>query len=125
MIKDEKLRKICFLAIIIGLTGMIAIGQICGPEKVPIGHITDKKIGLNIETSGTISAFSVNKDNHIFIDLKDDSGAISMVMFERTARGQKEVYNLSKGRNVTVIGKVALYKSELEIQADSIKPTVP
>ncbi len=120
MITDEKLKKICLVAMILGLAGMIAIGALIKPETLKVSQITQSKIGSIIEAQGTIASYSINKDNHIFFDLADGTGSISTVMFERTARGQKDVYNLKNGDNVTVTGKIALYQQELEIQADSI-----
>ncbi len=42
-------------------------------------------------------------------------------MFERDARRTADVYALADQMNVSVTGKISLYKSEFEVIASSIK----
>lgn len=120
MITDEQIQKIALAMAVIGIAGIVAVSQLTGPEKLAVNAVTDNKIGRVVELSGTIASY-FSKDGHVFIDLQDETGIVQIVMFERTARGQKEVYELKKGDNVTVTGKVLLYRSEIEVQADAIK----
>jgi exonuclease VII large subunit len=119
MISDSQIKKISFAIAIIGIIGVVVASNFTGPETIELKDLDDDKIGHIIEVSGMIASFSTS-DGHIFIDLTDGQNKIPVVMFERTARGQKEVYSLVKGMNVTVKGKVLLYKNEIEIQADTI-----
>lgn len=120
MITDEQIRKISFAIAVIGVAGIVLIGQYAVPEKITANMLTDEKIGKLVEISGTV--FSVfSKDGNVFLGVADASGNVSVVMFERTARTQKSVYDLKKGDDVTVTGKVLLYRSELEVQADKIE----
>jgi DNA/RNA endonuclease YhcR with UshA esterase domain len=65
------------------------------------------------------TALSVSESNgNIFIKLSDGTGNLTVVMFERTARGI-EIPN--EGDNITVTGQVNTYKGEVEIIANSIK----
>jgi len=52
--------------------------------------------------------------------LGDETGNISVVMFERTARGQV-LPLLAEGDSAVVEGQVNIYKSEPEIIATSIR----
>jgi DNA/RNA endonuclease YhcR with UshA esterase domain len=119
MITDEKLRKICLVFIIIGLVGMVLFSQYSTPTAKRINEIGEEHVGKSIQVSGKISSISVNEGN-IFIDMSEGSDTITIIMFERTARTQKESYNLSENQSITVFGKVSLYKEELEIVADKI-----
>lgn len=120
MITDEQIRKISFAIAVIGVAGIVLIGQYAVPEKITANMLTDEKIGKLVKISGTV--FSVfSKDGNVFLGVADASGNVSVVMFERTARTQKSVYDLKKGDDVTVTGKVLLYRSELEVQADKIE----
>lgn len=120
MISDSQLRKIAFVFAIIGIAGIVAVAQFSKPEQVKAAEINEAMLGSIVELAGR-AANLTEKDGHIFMDVADDSGSIKVVMFERTARTQKGVYVLKKGDNVTVTGKVLLYKGELEVQADEIR----
>ncbi len=123
MITDEQIRKISLVIAVIGIIGIAAFGQSAKPEKLAAANMTEETLGRVVEISGTIASYSTNDDGHVFITLADGTGKAKIVMFERTARTQKGVYDLRKGDNVIVKGKAALYRSELEIQADSIERT--
>ncbi|GEM_PF-542769 len=120
MITDEQIRRIALAMAIIGIAGIAVIGQYTGPEKLKANAVTDDKIGRLAEISGTVASY-FSKDGHVFIDLKDETGTLQVIMFERTARDQKDVYGLKNGDNVTATGKILLYKSEIEMQADKIE----
>ena len=117
MITDEQIRRIALAMAIIGVAGIAVISQYTGPEKLKANAVTNNKIGR----LAIASYFS--KDGNVFIDLQDETGTLQVVMFERTARNQKEVYGLKKGDNITATGKILLYKSEIEMQADKIEKT--
>ena len=120
MLTDKQIQRICLVIAIIGVIGIAMIGN-SEPRKVKIGEVTENSIGQIVEVSGTIYSYST-KDGHIFIQLGDDTGRVNIVMFEQTARTQKGVYNITKGMNATISGKVLLYRNELELQADIIEP---
>ena len=120
MITDEQLQKMSLVLAIIGIIGIVIVSLYTEPEKLEISKITEDKLGRIVQASGTITSF-FTKDGHVFIDLQDTSGTVQVIIFERTARNQKDAYNLKKSDNVTVIGKVLLYKSKIEIQADKIE----
>jgi len=122
MITDEQIRRIALAMAIIGVAGIAVISQYTGPEKLKANAVTNNKIGRLAEVSGTIASY-FSKDGNVFIDLQDETGTLQVVMFERTARNQKEVYGLKKGDNITATGKILLYKSEIEMQADKIEKT--
>ncbi len=124
MITDEQIRKVALVMAIVGVAGIVVISQYTGPEKLKANAVTEGKIGRLVEISGMIASY-FSKDGHVFIDLQDETGLVQIVMFERTARGQKGVYELKKGDDVTVTGKVLLYKSEIEVQADKIEIVQP
>ena len=120
MITDNQIKRISFIIAVIGILGIAIASQFIDAEKLGIKDIDDSKLGRIVEVNGTISSYST-KDGHVFIDLTDGQNKVQVVMFERTARNQKSVYDLKKEYNVTVTGKVLLYHSDLEIQADIIK----
>lgn len=120
MITDEQIRKASLVIAIAGIAGMFAISLLSMPEKLKATKITEEKIGKLVETEGTVSSFS-SRDGHVFVELADETGSIKIVMFERTARSQPDVYGIKEGQRAAAMGKVALYRSDIEIQADRIE----
>jgi exonuclease VII large subunit len=123
MITDDQIKKISFAIAVVGIAGIAIVSQFAGAEKVSLRDLDEGKLGKVVEVMGTIAAFS-EKDGHVFLDITDGQNKLPVVMFERTARSQKNVYSMAKGDNVTVTGKVLLYKNELEIQAETIKKDI-
>lgn len=121
MISDEKLKKICLAVAIIGIVGLVIFTYSLEPVTIRAGEVTDRDIGRYVQIDGQIKALSIN-DGNIFIDFVDETGEIKIIMFERDARG-KDIYDLKTG-NITVIGKIILYKSQLEIQAEKIEEII-
>jgi len=120
MISDEKISKICLIIAVVGAAGIGLASIYHAPEEMAIGMIGEEDLGKMVKISGSIMSFSTTNGN-IFIRLGDKGGNISVVMFERTARDQKYFYELKKGDNITVSGKVSLYKTDLEVLAETIK----
>lgn len=117
MISDKNLGKLSLLAAIIGIVMIYVATIIAGPLAMKIGDITDRDAGKNVVVNGTVTSYNVNNGN-IFIRLSDDTGNITVVMFEREARGQPK---LNSDDIIVVEGQVNIYKSELEIIAKSIR----
>jgi len=117
---DKTLVRISLGISLIGVLGLFLFVQTIEPLNVEVSRIDDSMIGKSVEVSGNIDSFSV-KEGNVFLTIDDGTGKISVVMFERDARRNSGVYSLKEGGNVTVSGKIALYRSELEIIADSIE----
>lgn len=118
MIDDENLKRISLILAVIGIIMIYVVTLFIEPQQVSIKDLTENDVGKNVVVNGTIISYSINNEN-IFIKLTDGTGNITVVMFERTARGQL-VYDMKEGGFVSVAGKVNIYKSELEIVANSI-----
>lgn len=119
MISDEKLVKISLLIAILGVAMIYLSIALIGPQSIVIGDISKNDTGKQVTLSGTINSYGAANGN-IFITLGDVTGNITVVMFERTARGQKEVYELKENELITVDGQINVYKNELEIIANKI-----
>ena len=117
MITDDRLRKLCALLAIVGVAGIVIISSLPG-EILAVREITRSRIGQIVTVSGAASAASL-RNGTLFITLADDTGSIAVVMFERTSRGQA-LSTIGIGSNLTVTGKITLYRGELEVVADRI-----
>jgi len=119
MITDKQLMKVCIVIAIVGFAFLFVVLQFITPESIKIKDINEKMIGRIATINGTVNSFS-EKDGNIFIKLGDDTGNITVVMFQSDAKNFN-FGNLKKSGRVSVTGKVSLYKSELEVVAISIK----
>ena len=119
MITDKQLMKVCIVIAILGFAFLFVVSQFITPEGIKIKDIDDKMIGRIATINGTVNSFS-EKDGNIFINLGDDTGNITVVMFQSDAK-RFDLSMLKKSSNILVIGKISLYKSELEIIADSMQ----
>lgn len=117
MLSDSQLMKLCLTMSVIGIIALFFIIQSIEPLELSVPEITQAYVGREVITSGDISSFAVN-DGNIFIDLVDVNSTISVIMFKKDA---DVAYAFKKGDKVSIIGKVAIYRNELEIIASSIK----
>ncbi|MBI3190872.1 exodeoxyribonuclease VII large subunit [archaeon] len=76
-------------------------------------EIRDDMIGKAVTLSGTVYSIS-EKNGNIFLNLYDGTGNIDVVAFRTSV-------SVTKGQNVTVSGKVAVYNNKLEVIANEIK----
>lgn len=83
------------------------------PQKYEIMEIRDDMIGKAVTLSGTVYSIS-EKNGNIFLNLYDGTGNIDVVAFRTSV-------SVTKGQNVTVSGKVAVYNNKLEVIANEIK----
>ena len=89
-----------------------------------ISRITGDFLGRTVSVSGYLASNPyIHEDGHIFLDLKEGTGKIDVVFFEREAVKNPILRTLMKGDNVTVSGKVNEYQNALEIVGTSIKKT--
>lgn len=116
MISDRTLMRISLIMAITGIIALFFITQSLETLEIRINDINDKIAGRNVIVHGTITDF-VEKDGNTFLTLENDS-RIGAVVFEKDARNVK---NLSVGMNVTVIGKVTIYKGNVELSVKTIE----
>lgn len=116
MISDKTLMKLSLAMSVIGIIALFFITQMIEPLETHIDDISDAMAGRNIVVHGTVDSLAENNGN-VFIELRNNS-KISVVLFEKDAGNVK---NLGVGMNVTVIGKLSVYKGSLEIVVGSVE----
>lgn len=119
MISDKSLIHIAFALAIIGIIGLFIVTQFIGPAEMKIGKITASEAGQIAKIRGVVDSY-YTKDGNVFLDV-NDSSTIAVIMFQSVAKNNPAVYSIQKGDNVTIEGKIQLYKNELEIVANSVK----
>lgn len=118
-ISDKKLTYISLLVSVAGLIMLVLITTSIEPKEIAISQISGELSGQDVDVRGiVISVFSENGNIHLMLG---DSAKIRVVMFSSDAEKQPWVYDIQKGDRISVIGKVQIYRNELEILAKTMK----
>jgi exonuclease VII large subunit len=108
--------KISIITAVIGIITLFLLTQVFKEKTV---KIEDLKIGQIERISGMITSAYVSKNMHVFLKVADNTGEISVVIFENY--NIDEAYDLEVGDEVSILGRVDEYKGETELIAKEIK----
>jgi hypothetical protein len=89
------------------------------PSCVNISSLRETDVGKIYYLSGSIESVFVKNDT-AFIQMSEQDKKINVVMFSDVLEKNPIVYDISRGENVTMKGKVQMYKGALEIIAFGI-----
>ena len=113
----EKHVAVASLLLAIAGTGLLFLfNQAIEPKEIVIGEIEKANVGERIRVGAKID-WALEKDNYLLLTL-DDGSKIKAIHF---GPSQEERQIAKPGSFVEVVGKVQLYKNELEIIAEEIK----
>jgi exonuclease VII large subunit len=108
--------KIAIAVAIIGVTALFFLVRYNSQNTVKISEL---KQGQIERITGMINSVYVSKDGHVFLNVADTSGELSVVVFKNS--NIDEAYDLEVGDEISVLGRVEEYKGKLEIIAKEIK----
>lgn len=127
-ITDGKIFKIALITALIGIIGMIVFAGDISPKEVAIEDIDNGMIDEKVAISGVIESVKLSSSGKsYFLTLADNTGKISIIIFESTiVEFQEEGIDISsfKNKKVKVTGTLTQYKSTMELildNANSIK----
>ena len=106
------LLKIALVWTLVGIFILISVAIFAEPPELKINEL-EQHLGKNVIVFGVVESASY-KEKVSFIDLADETGKISVVIFEQL---EKRVFDDDV---IAVRGKVAEYKGELEIIAEEL-----
>lgn len=106
------LEKFSLILSVIGVIILVFLSQNLEPKQKKISEINSKMLEGYVKINGNLASIK-NLDGMQILKVEDDTGSISVVVFEKT--------NLSTGMQIEVIGKVTRYRGSLEIEAQKIK----
>ena len=117
--REKDLRNLAVFCSVLGLVMLFYISGNLELERTDIGDITARDVGGAVEVCGRISTRFVSKSDNIFLDLRDETGRIKVVIFSNTAGNLKrfgiDAYGLTEGDEVCVAGNIDDYEGEIEI----------
>ena len=106
------LLKLALIWSIVGIFILLCVAVLTEPPEVKISEL-----GQYLDKMVVVSGFvqdATYKEKVSFIDLSDGTDWITVVVFDKM---EKRIY---EGDQISVRGKVSLYKGKLEIIADEI-----
>lgn len=112
MISDSSLKKLSLVISLIGIVALFLFTQFVEPKRVSISEITDEMIGQRMLVNGTVKSLSEKGSNTFFTI--DDGAQIKAVIFNKK-------FELSENQDILAIGRIELYRNELEIIIEEIK----
>ncbi len=119
--EESGLLKLSLACSLLGLLSIFLVSGQVSENALEIGGVTGDMTGVAAKVCGNITYKHVSKNNHLFFRLTDETGTISVVVFNGTARGMTgNPYSLKEGDNICALGKVGMYKGSVEILADSL-----
>lgn len=111
---DEKtLLKAALVCSIVGIFIIFIFADKLEPSLVNISDVSESFIDQDVKIRGTIVSSRITSSVLMF-DIKDETGAIKVVAFD------KEDFESGESQIVEVLGKVTEYKGVLEIEAKKI-----
>jgi RecJ-like exonuclease len=93
------------------------------PASFAIGELKSADVGKTVAVSGTVAETS-NFSAGFKVKLADDSGAVSVVLFEIVWDGLKAPNDVNVGAALSVTGKLNEYKDALEIAPASSEAVI-
>ena len=119
--EESGLLKLSLACSLLGLLSIFLVSGQVSENALEIGSVTGDMTGVAAKVCGNVTYKHVSKNNHLFFRLTDETGTISVVVFNDTARGMTgNPYSLEEGDNICALGKVGMYKGSVEILADSL-----
>ncbi|MFB6089125.1 MAG: exodeoxyribonuclease VII large subunit [Candidatus Aenigmatarchaeota archaeon] len=114
--EDKNLLIICLIISIIGLVTTSMGVYLSEKEIITINEIKNEDEGKIVKISGNISNKYKSKDGHIFLEVKDKTDKIDIVLFKNEYKNMGiDTENLKKDNEIKVLGKVTEYQGNLEI----------
>ncbi len=111
---DHDLTKISLAVTFLGIIALFLVAGNLKPIEASATLINESYVGKNVAVNSTIISVSI-KDGNIFITLEE---GFKVVLFRDKA--EEENYELKRNDKISVIGKVQVYRSELEILAEQV-----
>ena len=108
--------KVSFAVSVIGVIALLIFVQFIEPQQINTDEL-ENNVGNYVAISGIVTSFSENR-GAVFITLNNST---KVVMFSSEADRRPDIYKMKVGDNISVTGKVQLYRGRPEIIAKSIR----
>ncbi len=115
---DSDLLKMSFAVATFGLVLLFLVSTYSNMPVVKISELSYDDTGTKVAVKGEVTSVRIHKDGHIFLEVSDDTGEISIAIFKNVAEkldtaARECITNI--GAKVEVTGEVKEYRERLEI----------
>lgn len=115
---DSDLLKLSFGVATFGLVLLFFVSSYSTVPVVKVSELSYDDTGIKVAVKGEVTSVRIHKDGHIFLEVSDGTGEISIAIFKNVAEkldtAVKEcITNI--GASVEVAGEVKEYRESLEI----------
>ena len=113
---EKRLIKAAVIGTVASIFKLYIFSNQISSLSVNIGDIDKSFTGKTVNITGEITSISNSRGN-IFINIKDETGEIKVVLWEDTIKSINDIdiNKLDKGSKINIIGDVQIYKGEMEI----------
>ena len=108
----QRALQIALTLSLIGVFSLALLAQFYEPEQIPIANLAEHKEEIVIIQGRVVKA--TQKPTVNFFEVKDNTGTITVVAFDKMDK-------LDKRLLISVKGKVTTYKGKLELIADRME----
>jgi len=112
-VKESQLLKVSLIFSLIGILILFYLTYTLEAKRYDINSLTKDNIDDIVKVKGIIESYGETPGLYL-IDLKDDTGRITVVVFK------DEEIELIEGLEIEIIGQVTEYQNKLEIIAKEI-----
>ncbi|MBU2559393.1 exodeoxyribonuclease VII large subunit [archaeon] len=119
---DSGLLKVSFGVAVFGLVLLFLVSHYSTVPVVAISGLSYDDVGTKVAVSGEVMSVRLHDDGHIFLEVSDGTGEISVAIFKNVAEKldtQTTECITGIGSRVEVAGAVEEYKENLEIISQS------
>lgn len=124
-ISQKTLRIVAITCSFFGLFLLFLISQTLDLQETKIGEITVDDLGKTVRVCGRVEQKFVSQGGHTFFDLRDKTGKIKVVVFNKTAyqmqKFKVDLFQLKNEDGLCLVGEVNEWKYELEIITKKIE----
>ena len=117
--EDTQIFRIALITAIIGLAGMMLLSGKVTPQEIKIKDINKGMIGEEITVEGVVAKIDKSsKSNTYFLQIVDDTGKISAVIFDATVLDiEKSSLSVNSFVNhrIKITGEVTEYNGNIEL----------
>jgi DNA/RNA endonuclease YhcR with UshA esterase domain len=115
-VEERHLLGASFLVSTAGLVLLYLISIHSTPPLVKVSELTYDDVGLRVTVKGEVISKKAHKDGHVFLKIADDTGKLSIAIFNSLAENLKEKETcLQEGKEIEVTGEVEEFRGSLEV----------
>lgn len=114
---DSRFFCLCLVCSVSGLLGLFFFTSHVTGMVVSVGEIGFDMEGVCVKVCGSVVKHYVSKDGHVFMDVKDSTGTIDVVVFEGEVHNIMGIspLELKGGDSICARGEVEVYRGAVEI----------